>query len=94
MVDISTLQADITSIKSTVDTFLDASISTRASQSSMDAIGTNVSNILQVQKGRWKIDSNTLTLYDADTVTPLYQFKLMDDSSVATMTDVYERMPV
>jgi hypothetical protein len=56
----------------------------------------DVRKMLQTQAGRWKVDkaNNTLTIYDEDDTTPLFQFLLRDDKGEETYTSVFERFPV
>lgn len=59
-------------------------------------LGLFLSEIHQVETGRWKIDENTNTMvfYDTDGVTPLKTFNLKDVSGAASTVNVYERTPV
>ncbi len=55
-----------------------------------------VSLVLQFETGRTRIDpgANTLTIYEADCVTPLRVFNLLDQSGTPSVADVCERRPV
>jgi len=53
-----------------------------------------LAKILQVDKGRWKIQNNQMIFYKEDGVTPLYTFNLKDESGQPSEKNVYERVPV
>lgn len=48
----------------------------------------------QAAFGRWKIESNQLTIYASDGVTPLRVFDLLDENGLPTQTRIFERDPV
>jgi hypothetical protein len=48
----------------------------------------------QVAFGRWKISGNQLVLYRPDNTTVLKTFNLKDDTGAASMTRIFERVPV
>ena len=50
-------------------------------------------NLLKVQKNKWDIISDVLTIYDDDETTPLYEFELFDDSNNPSSVDVFRRVP-
>ena len=54
----------------------------------------DISTLLKVQTGRWRILSNQLIFYDIDDVTPLYTFNLKNSGGLPTENDVYDRVPV
>lgn len=72
--------------------------STQVSDIAVDVtqLKNDVRKMLQTQAGRWKVDkaNNTLTIYDEDDTTPLFQFLLRDDKGEETYTSVFERFPV
>jgi len=89
---------------------MDAAVSTRATQASVDAIQadidaievtlSNMSTVIDTMykygKNRTKIDkvAKTMTIYDDDNVTPIKVFDLRDDAGVASVESIYERIPV
>jgi len=62
-----------------------------ATQTDLLIIKADVELIKKVETGRWKIESNQMTFYDDDGVTPLLVYNLYDDAGVPSMTDVFER---
>jgi hypothetical protein len=57
------------------------------------ATDTDLTKVLQVEQGRWKIVSNQMIFYDDDDVTPLFTFDLKNQAGLPTSTDVFERTP-
>ncbi len=57
------------------------------------ATQTDLAILKQVETGRWKIIANQMIFYEDDGVTPLLTFDLKDEGGVATMIDVFERVP-
>ena len=55
---------------------------------------TDITKILQIEQGRWKIENNQMTFFSSDGVTPLLTFNLKDSLGQATETSVFERTPV
>lgn len=82
------------------DRVLDEQMSGHSTPGSLGALlstsDENIEKILQVEKGRWKIDKTTkqLTFYDSDGVTPLFTFDLFNDDGDPDADSVYERVPV
>lgn len=74
-----------------MDALLDA---IRTETDKIPNIEIDIIHILQVNRGRWKIENNQLILYDADNTTPLYTFNLFNASGQPAETDVVERVPV
>jgi len=95
---------------------MDATISSRATQSSVDALQTTansiegkvdaiivtvgnmsavINEIIKYSKNKSIIDINakTLTIYDDDGTTPIRVFDLKDSAGVASITDIYQRIP-
>lgn len=56
-------------------------------------IASDLATLLQVTVGRWKIANNQMLFYDADGVTVLYTYNLLDADGAPTMTSVFERTP-
>lgn len=87
------IQLDTSAIETKVD-----NINTNVSgiQSTVNTINGNISDIIQINTGRWKIDriTSVLTIYDSNGTTPLYQFDLKDDTGAANPDSVYERVPI
>jgi hypothetical protein len=57
------------------------------------AVNTDLTKVLQIEQGRWKIVSNQMIFYDDDDVTPLLTFDLKNSAGNPTTTDVVERTP-
>lgn len=57
------------------------------------SIKTDTEDLLKVQKNKWDINSNVLTIYDDDGITPLFQFDLKDKNGVPTSRNVFQRIP-
>lgn len=90
-------------------TLIDVSVASRATQTSVDdvqttadAIEVTVSNmstvideIIKYSKNKSVIDisAKTLTIYDDDGTTPIRVFDLKDSAGVASITDIYQRIP-
>jgi hypothetical protein len=65
-----------------------------AEQATLVTVGTNVSTILNIEKGKWKITGNQLILYAEDGIAELYKFNLFDANGVPSSDTVFERRPV
>lgn len=88
---------------------IDASVSSRATQTSVDTVQTVVdaitvtvgnmsavvNDIIKYSANKSIIDINakTLTIYEDNGVTPLRVFDLQDSNGVASITDIYRRIP-
>ena len=81
---------------------MDIAVSSRASQASQDALVVTVGNmslviddLLKYQGNKTLIDPNqfTMTIYENDGTTPLKVFDLQDANGVASITDIYRRIP-
>lgn len=91
--------SDIDSQLATIDTVVDA-IKAKTDNlpadpaddsdidSQLSSIATNVSTILKISKNKWAISGTTLTFYDDDGSTPLYQFTLDDADAPTSRTPV------
>lgn len=53
----------------------------------------DVEKLLKVQKNKWDIKNNVLTIYDDDETTTLYSFDLKDSKGVASSRNVFQRVP-
>lgn len=75
---------------------LDVTISSRASQTTVNVLATDITAIKKIETGRWKIDATakTMTFYDEDGITPLYVYNLMDQSGNPTYINPFERVPI
>jgi len=60
----------------------------------LELIYGNVSKLLKIETGRWKIENNQLFIYDSDETTILYKFDLKDKFGHPSDKDVFEREPV
>jgi len=58
------------------------------------ALNTLATQSNQILKGRWKIVSNQMIMYDSDDTTPLFTFDLKDLAGNPSMNTVFERDPV
>lgn len=58
------------------------------------SIFNDVSKILKIESGKWKIINNKMYFYDEDGTTVLYSFNLKDKNGSPTETDVFERLPI
>lgn len=56
--------------------------------------GEAVSHSYKINKNRWKIENDQMTIYADDGTTPLFVFDLKDGSGAPTETNVLERDPV
>jgi len=90
-------------------TRIDTTISSRASQASVDTIETKVDTVIvtlgnmsgvlddliKYQGNKTLIDPNafTLTIYEDDGITPLKVFDLQNADGIASITDIYRRIP-
>ena len=54
----------------------------------------DITKILQIEQGKWKIQNNQMIFYDSDGVTPILTFNLKDKNGNSTETEVFERDPV
>jgi len=50
-----------------------------------------IGNLLQIEKGNWKISGNQMKFYDTDGTTALYTFNLKNKEGTPTETDVFSR---
>lgn len=57
---------------------------------SIPEIQTNVKKLLQIERGRWKIEDDLLIIYDEDQVTPLFTFTLRGEQK----KPYSERIPI
>lgn len=58
---------------------------------SIDKSKTDIGKILQVEKGKWKIENNQMKFYEEDGITALYTFDLFDKDGNPAMQNVFER---
>jgi len=88
---------------------MDTTVSSRASQTSVNSIQSDttaiqvtlsnmyqvINDLLKYQGNKTLIDPNafTMTIYEDDGVTPLKIFDLQDANGVASITDIYRRIP-
>jgi hypothetical protein len=81
---------------------MDAAVSSRATQASVDAIqvditnlGTFIDELLKYQKNKSVIDpvAFTLTIYDDDGITPIRVFDLKDQNGIASVESIFQRIP-
>lgn len=56
--------------------------------------GKILSDIHEIEIGRWQIDADQLILYKSDNVTEIARFNLFDSVGSPTMTDVVDRQKV
>ena len=95
----------LTSHRNAVEPNIDTTISSRASQSSVDSLASELSAhrssvedkielIKQVESGRWKIENNQMIFYKDDNVTELFRFNLYDRNGAPAEVNVYERRRV
>ena len=54
---------------------------------------SDITNLLKVETGRWRIVNNQMIVYDDDETTPLYTFDLKDSDGDPSSENVYERVP-
>ena len=57
-------------------------------------ISLTIEEIAKVERNRWRIDNNKLTIYDDDGVTVFRQFNLKDQNGDPTETNPVERDPI
>jgi|GEM_PF-6141622 len=62
-----------------------------AKQSTLLLVQSDLEIVKKVETGRWKIESNQMTFYDDDGVTPLLVFNLYDQSGLPSDENVFER---
>jgi len=55
---------------------------------------TNITNILKIETGRWRVLNNQMIFYDTNGSTPIYTFDLKDTNGNPAETNVMERTPV
>jgi len=61
---------------------------------SMASISGSVGRIDRIESGKWKIESNQMTFYEADGLTAIVKFNLFDENGVPAMDSVFQRVPV
>ena len=71
---------------------LDASIS--SVNTAVAGVNTIVSEIQEIEKGRWKIVGNQMIFYKTDNVTEIFRCNLFGQTGNPTMTNVFERVKV
>lgn len=71
---------------------LDASIS--SVNTALASVNTIVSEIQEIEKGRWKIVGNQMIFYKTDNVTEIFRCNLFGQTGNPTMTNVFERVKV
>jgi len=90
-------------------TLIDASIASRATQTSVDSVEGKVDAIIvtvgnmstviddiikyQANKSIINISEKTLTIYEADGIEIFKVFDLQDSNGIASITDIYRRIP-
>ena len=57
-------------------------------------VGALLSDLLQIETGRWKIVGNQMVIYESDGTTVLKAFDLKDSAGNPTETEPFERVPV
>jgi hypothetical protein len=62
-------------------------------QSRLILAQADLSTVLAVETGRWKIEANQMIFYETDGTTPLLTFDLFDDIGLPNMDRVFERKP-
>ena len=77
--------------RNAVEPNIDASISSRASESTVQDIKTAVDFIKDVEGGRWLIKDNQMIFYKEDNVTEVARFNLYDKDGNPAEENVYER---
>lgn len=81
----------LTEIEATTVLAKDATV---AKEATVATLQLDVTKLVKVEEGRWRIVNNQLIIYDSDGVTPLYTFDLFDKDGNPTQKDVTERVPV
>lgn len=54
----------------------------------------NISSILDIENGRWKITGNQMIFYSADNITEIMRFNLFDKDGIPSEENVMERQRV
>ena len=53
-----------------------------------------IESLLKVQKNKWSISNNILTIFNDDRVSTLYSFNLKDASGTVASDNVFSREPI
>ena len=59
-----------------------------------DTLGVDLSFLIDIEGGRWRIIGNQMIFYRSDNSTEIARFNLFDASGTPTMDDVFERQRV
>lgn len=95
LIDTAAIQPQVAVLPSAAaiaDAVLDEAMS---GHTTVGTLGKFLSEVHQIETGRWKIDENTNTMifYDTDGTTPLRTYDLKDVAGAASSVNVHERVP-
>ena len=57
-------------------------------------VASGVESIREIEKGRWKIESNQMIFYEEDNTTEIMRFDLFDEAGNPANTDIFDRRRV
>ncbi len=60
----------------------------------LSTMNTDLSKVLQISKGRWKIVNNQMIMYEENGVDALYTVNLYDKQGVISEVNAFERVPI